>query len=684
MVCVGAFVLVVSLALTSVQTFGAGPPKPAPSSADDDPFYGPPEVANSAKSSGRNTAPLKKAQPKKDADSIVDPFGGASEAARPPEANLKQTKPSMPLSVAKPKPKTAPKLHGGEKAILKALTKKVSLHFVETPLKDVADYLSNKCRIPIILDSAGLKDAVVEDSTPITCKLSGISLQSALEIILDELQLKWTIHHDVLMITSVQKAESDDFLCTRFYDVTDLVNPIPDTSIHGTPLSTPDALHLDMTVREKATNQAQPAPGYKRRPVIMGPVPVVGMAAASPPAVSAVIGVPGYSMSNSNSTPPAQTQGADFQPLIDLIEEKVAEKSWTENGGNGTIEEMPPGDLVISQTRKVHQEIARFLATLRRRERTVAEFRVELRWLWLDGAHRDALLTTRKQAANEIDPRRLLQVAGEVPSFHASTDCMNGQAGTVVAGDRRSLIVDAIPAGDGGTAYQPIVSMPNVGVIANVQPILLRSSNMARLIVRATITRWTPARIPAVVGAAWPEGSRASLDVTPAPANSSTTNGTGPPPAQFRPGFGGGFFQVASENAKTATSVTASSAPSTTPPTVPPSAGKPQTMPQQSSSSGSPQEKSTQPSPTISQSSASISAHGTMSSHGAGYTSCPIDLPVMPTQEFSTTLRVPLGKPVVVGSVTFAPEGDAGLGAAKEDSVEVYLIATTSVVEKAK
>ena len=68
----------------------------------------------------------------------------------------------------------------------------------------------------------------------------------------------------------------------------------------------------------------------------------------------------------------------------------------------------------------------------------------------------------------------------------------------------------------------------------------------------------------------------------------------------------------------------------------------------------------------------------------SGSGSCPIDLPVMPTQEFGTTLRVPLGEPVVVGSVTFAPAGDAGVGEAKVDPVEVYLIATTSVVKVKK
>ena len=55
----------------------------------------------------------------------------------------------------------------------------------------------------------------------------------------------------------------------------------------------------------------------------------------------------------------------------------------------------------------------------------------------------------------------------------------------------------------------------------------------------------------------------------------------------------------------------------------------------------------------------------------------------MPTQQIGTMLRVPLGKPVIVGSITFAPSGDAGLGAAKENAVEVYLIATTSIVRDA-
>ncbi len=123
--------------------------------------------------------------------------------------------------------------------------------------------------------------------------------------------------------------------------------------------------------------------------------------------------------------------------------------------------------------------------------------------------------------------------------------------------------------------------------------------------------------------------------------------------------MGGGFMQVPIEKDKTLSAATL------------PVVGGPAVTP-------------TQPSVANTQSATTPTSHTSISSHGAGSSACPIDLPVMPTQEFGTTLRVPLGRPVVVGSVTFAPAGGAGVGEAKADPVEVYLIATTSVVKKAK
>ena len=63
-----------------------------------------------------------------------------------------------------------------------------------------------------------------------------MSLASALRQILDELQLKYVIHNEVLLITSPQKAESDDFMVTKAYPVQDLLQIAADGTVDLMPL----------------------------------------------------------------------------------------------------------------------------------------------------------------------------------------------------------------------------------------------------------------------------------------------------------------------------------------------------------------------------------------------------------------------------------------------------------------
>ncbi len=58
-----------------------------------------------------------------------------------------------------------------------------------------------------------------------------------------------------------------------------------------------------------------------------------------------------------------------MQPLMDLLENTVAAKSWDHNGGNGSMSDMIVGKralLVTSQTQEVHEQIADMLETLRK------------------------------------------------------------------------------------------------------------------------------------------------------------------------------------------------------------------------------------------------------------------------------------------------------------------------------
>ena len=72
----------------------------------------------------------------------------------------------------------------------KEIAQPTQIEFVETPLKDVVAYLQDLHHIKIQLDFAALKEAAIDENTPVTKKLKGISLRSALNLLLDELQLK--------------------------------------------------------------------------------------------------------------------------------------------------------------------------------------------------------------------------------------------------------------------------------------------------------------------------------------------------------------------------------------------------------------------------------------------------------------------------------------------------------------
>ncbi len=177
--------------------------------------------------------------------------------------------------------------------ITAALQSATEIECKEAPLREVVEQLKKQHKIEIQLDYAALKEAGVDESAPITKNLKGISLSSALKLLLDELQLKYVVHNEVLLITSPAKAESDEYMTTRLYPVKDLI-----------------------LVR--------------------------------------------------NQNDEIET---DFQPLIDLIGNSVATKTWVDNGGTGSITPYQFQDhclLVISQTEEVHADIAALLAGLRR------------------------------------------------------------------------------------------------------------------------------------------------------------------------------------------------------------------------------------------------------------------------------------------------------------------------------
>lgn len=108
-----------------------------------------------------------------------------------------------------------------EAAILEALAEPTDVDFVDTPLTDVVDFLARQHGIQVLLDHRALEREAVDTQTAVTCQVGGISLRSALALILRDFHLSWMIDGEVLLITSRQ--EADEPQDTRVYDVADLV-----------------------------------------------------------------------------------------------------------------------------------------------------------------------------------------------------------------------------------------------------------------------------------------------------------------------------------------------------------------------------------------------------------------------------------------------------------------------------
>lgn len=249
-------------------------------------------------------APAEKT-PKKKAAARAEPKGApqlsppASPAAK--KESVKKGDASVRDSDAKPAP--TPKSRGtvplpasqsraaAEAAIRRALDKPISLEFVETPLHDVVEYLKDCLQIRIVLHLKALSDVGVAADTPITRNLLSISARSALNLLLDDLDLTWVISNEVLLITT--RDEAGSMLENVVYEVHDLVAARDEK---GVPVN-------------------------------------------------------------------------DFDQLIAVITSTIAPTTWDQVGGAGSIAPFEGNGITalsISQTQRVHEQIAKLLADLRK------------------------------------------------------------------------------------------------------------------------------------------------------------------------------------------------------------------------------------------------------------------------------------------------------------------------------
>jgi hypothetical protein len=118
-----------------------------------------------------------------------------------------------------------------EKKIYSELKKPTNFEFQDTELSEVAAYLGDLHEITVVLDTRELEDAGLGTDLPITRTVDGLTLRSALKLMLRDAELAYVVQDDVLMITTAEAAEG--ILVNRVYPVADLVVPINSGAFGG-------------------------------------------------------------------------------------------------------------------------------------------------------------------------------------------------------------------------------------------------------------------------------------------------------------------------------------------------------------------------------------------------------------------------------------------------------------------
>ncbi len=255
-----------------------------------------------------------------------------------------------------------------ELEIQRKLRTPVLPQYDEVPLSEVIETLAQLTGVNIHLDPRGLGQEGVRSDATVSLRLGQeISLESTLNLILEPLHLTYMIKDEVLKITSEQLRDGDVY--QKVYNVADLVIPIPNF-VPGPEMGLQGLLN-DAYAALPLGHGSHGGNG----PVVVLPG---GGQAPEPfaPAGGNVMPQQFGTTSRGGSRVPTSSgpgglggaANADFDSLIDLIVSTVEFDSWMENGtGEGEIQPFPTNlSLVVSQTQRVHEQIADLLEQLRR------------------------------------------------------------------------------------------------------------------------------------------------------------------------------------------------------------------------------------------------------------------------------------------------------------------------------
>ena len=279
-----------------------------------------------------------------------------------------------------------------ERMIRQKLAEPVSVSFQARPLGYAIDTISQMTGIPIVPDPLGLAAEGLTMDQPVSLELNGqsISLKSALNLLLESLNLTYVVKDEVLKITSRSTISREKRVQT--YPVADLVIPVPNftsdsndgfSNAMQAAYATQAGLMVSQQQQRSGVQIARnaAAQGMDPNTVALGQLTPQGFG-GSPNMGGGSFGGGGGGF-NSGNNPlggGGGNQYADFTQLIDLIQTTIPGE-W--DVGEDTIREFPANlSLIVSAPLETHEQIAQLLKSLRALQNL--QVTIEIRFITLN------------------------------------------------------------------------------------------------------------------------------------------------------------------------------------------------------------------------------------------------------------------------------------------------------------
>ncbi|MSR58119.1 MAG: hypothetical protein EXS05_10635 [Planctomycetaceae bacterium] len=246
-----------------------------------------------------------------------------------------------------------------EERIERALSAPTEFDFDETPLEEVVKYFRDYHSINIWVDRAALLDDGMSIDIPLTLKLAGVRFESALNLLLEPLELDWVVQDEVLKITTRTKAAK--FSETLTFDVQNLLDAghDPDDLMAAITACIEPASWVDTEGQGSIAHSGgvlicRQSQGIQTRVAALlddlDELAEKQLEDSDRGKAAPIITLKAY-----------QTFEFSAEELVPVVSKMIAPDSWNEKGvGIQSVK----GALLVKQTPHVHREIAKLLKQL--------------------------------------------------------------------------------------------------------------------------------------------------------------------------------------------------------------------------------------------------------------------------------------------------------------------------------